>query len=494
MTQEHQPTLLVTPEQRRIATQQFERARQLLETGGKNLDYAISLLMECCRLDPANLPYRQVLRRTEIARLGEKRPWAWLAWLRTLRARANMQLALQQQRYRDVLHWGERILLRNPWDIGAHIAMAQAAEKLGLNSLAEWLLRKACEAGPKHADAHRQYGRFLERMGDFQKAAQVWTVVARLCPTDQEANRKQKDLAAMDTISRGGYERQAGQVQPAESSEAAASGQALQDTPLEKLAGVAGAGVPVSLGSTDPDQRRIELLRAHIQSESPQVSHFLSLADIYRRRHQLEEATRVLQEGLQKLGPQFELHQALAEIEIETLRTNLGVANRKVEQNPEDELARQLREKLATELIRREMDYYRARLDRYPHDNESRIQLAARLLMLGLIDEAVHEFQTARKDPKTAWRALLGLGRCFRAKRQPTLALRNFQEALKLLPAGEEQTRKELLFELATLAAEDKDFDTAIRLGTELADLDYFYRGIGKLLEQWQAQRHPSQS
>lgn len=483
MTQEHQTTLLVTAEQRRVATQQFERARQLLETGGKNLDYAISLLMECCRLDPVNLPYRQLLRRIEMTRFGDKRPWAWLVWLCTMRARAKMQLALQQKRYRDVLDWGERILLHNPWDPGAQMQMAQAAEALGLSQLAEWLLRKACEANPEHVEAHRRYARLLERLGDFQKAVKVWEFVAGKCPADQEADRKQKDLAAMDTISRGGYERRSGQAQPGESSEAAAGSQALQDTPLEK---------PGS--ASDPDHRRIELLRAHIQSESPQVSHFLSLADIYRRRHQLEEATRVLQEGLQKLGPQFELHQALAEIEIDTLRSNLRVANRKLEQNPEEETARQLREKLATELIRREMDYYRARLDRYPHDNETRIQLAARLLMLGLIDEAVHEFQTARKDPKTAWRALLGLGRCFRAKRQPTLAVRNFQEALKLLPAGEEQTRKELLFELATLAAEDKDFDTAIRLGTELADLDYFYRDIGKLLEQWQSQRRPGEA
>jgi tetratricopeptide (TPR) repeat protein len=479
MTQEQSPTLVVRPEERRIASQQYERARQLINSGARNLDYAISLLMECCRLDPGNLPYRQLLRRTEIARLGEKRPWAWLAWLRTMRARAKMQLALQQQRYRDVLHWGERILLRNPWDIGAHIAMAQAAEKLGLNPLAEWLLRKACEAGPKHAEAHRQYGRFLERMGDFQKAAQVWTVVARLCPTDQEANRKQKDLAAMDTIARGGYERPTGS--PEQPAETPAANQAMQDTPLERSAASA----------LDPDHRRIELLRAHIQSESPQVSHFLSLADIYRRRGQLEEAARTLQEGIQKLGPQFDLQQALAELEIETLRNNLRVANRKVEQNPQDELARQLREKLATELLRRELDYFRARLDRYPHDNETRLQLATRLMMLGLLDEAIQEFQSARKDPKTAWRALLGLGRCFRKKRNPALAVRNFQEALKQLPAGEEETRKELLFELATLAAEDRDFDTAIRLGTELADLDYFYRDIGKLLEQWQSQRHP---
>ena len=51
----------VTPEQRRIAAENFERARQVLLTG--NHDYGINLLTTCCKLDPGNFLYRQALRR-----------------------------------------------------------------------------------------------------------------------------------------------------------------------------------------------------------------------------------------------------------------------------------------------------------------------------------------------------------------------------------------------------------------------------------------------
>src|SRR5579884_20021 len=53
----------VTAEQRRVAVGKFERANQVIATW--NFDYGIHLLMDCCKIDPANLVYRQKLRATE---------------------------------------------------------------------------------------------------------------------------------------------------------------------------------------------------------------------------------------------------------------------------------------------------------------------------------------------------------------------------------------------------------------------------------------------
>jgi len=56
-----------SPEQRRAAAGQFDRANQVI--AGGDLDYGIQLLLECCKLDPANLVYRRILRETEDARI-----------------------------------------------------------------------------------------------------------------------------------------------------------------------------------------------------------------------------------------------------------------------------------------------------------------------------------------------------------------------------------------------------------------------------------------
>lgn len=50
-----------SPDQRRVAVGQFERAKQVVSTG--SFDYGIKLLVTCCKLDPANLIYRQTLHK-----------------------------------------------------------------------------------------------------------------------------------------------------------------------------------------------------------------------------------------------------------------------------------------------------------------------------------------------------------------------------------------------------------------------------------------------
>jgi hypothetical protein len=54
------------------------------------------------------------------------------------------------------------------------------------------------------------------------------------------------------------------------------------------------------------------------------------------------------------------------------------------------------------------------------------------------------------------------------------------------VPDNEEAGKKEILFQLASGSAENGDLPRAIDLGHELANLDYNFKGIGKLLDQWE--------
>src|SRR6476660_8564434 len=97
------------PEHRRIATGQFERANQVVASG--NYDYAIRLLLSCCKLDPANLIYRQTLRRTEKAKYHNNLRGHWLAWLTNWPAKTRVGAALRGAVYLKVLALGEEILV-----------------------------------------------------------------------------------------------------------------------------------------------------------------------------------------------------------------------------------------------------------------------------------------------------------------------------------------------------------------------------------------------
>src|SRR5438105_9921893 len=105
---------------RRVAAGQFERANQVVAAG--NYDYGIRLLSSCCKLDPANLVYRQALRRTQKLKYQNNLRGSWLAWLTTAPAKARIRRALLRRDYLAVLEHGEAVLLRNPWDVRTQMA------------------------------------------------------------------------------------------------------------------------------------------------------------------------------------------------------------------------------------------------------------------------------------------------------------------------------------------------------------------------------------
>src|SRR5258708_9442011 len=70
-----------SPEQRKIAAERFERANQVISSG--DYDYGMQLLLTCSKIAPANLIYRQTLRRTQKAKFKNNMRGSRLAVLST---------------------------------------------------------------------------------------------------------------------------------------------------------------------------------------------------------------------------------------------------------------------------------------------------------------------------------------------------------------------------------------------------------------------------
>jgi hypothetical protein len=128
---------IVTPEQRRMAAELFAHAREVLEKG--DAAYALELLQSCCKLDPAMIEYRRLLRQIACEQAGHRRK-RWLVSLSNLSLRRRLRRARRAKDYRSVLDHGEALLARLPGDVATRMEMANAAEALGLYFLAHWLL------------------------------------------------------------------------------------------------------------------------------------------------------------------------------------------------------------------------------------------------------------------------------------------------------------------------------------------------------------------
>jgi serine/threonine protein kinase len=190
----------IQPEHQRAAVGQFERAREVLADG--NYEYGVHLLRSCCRLDPAHLQYRRTLRKTEKAKYDNNRRGARFAWLTSLPARTRLKTAKRGGEHLKVLECGEEVLMHNPWDVSTQMDMAQAAEELGLEQLAVWLLEEARENDALNTDINRALAHLYEERCSFKEAIAHWELVRKANPTDMEASEKITNLAASDTIAR----------------------------------------------------------------------------------------------------------------------------------------------------------------------------------------------------------------------------------------------------------------------------------------------------
>lgn len=470
-----------TAEQRRIAQDSFNKAKELIAEGG--YDYAIQLLLTCCKLDPGNFFYRQKLRETQKTKYGNNLRGSRFAFLTTPRWKAKLKVAKRNRDYLKALEMGEQVLCRNPWDLGAQMDMAEAFDALGLSDLAVFTLDQARQKYPKDATLNRALARQFEKRGDFQKAMVLWQLVRDTSPSDVEAAHKAKDLAASATIQKGQYEE-------------AASG--------SKESPVIGRIESQSASKQHKLEREAEPLLKRIEADPTEPSLYLQLAAVYRKSGQLDRARAVLQQGLGPTGNAFQIQLELMDLDLAPVRKNLEHADARLkklrerkaraadedgppadgEEMSEAELAT-LRARLLKEVNAREIDVYRVRAERSPNELGHRVALGERLLKADRIDEAIAELQQARRDERVKWRAALLLGLCFKRRNNWRLAQRNFEEGLAAVPDTEEALKKELLYQLASGAAENGDLPRAIDLGHELANLDFGFRNIGKLLDEW---------
>jgi tetratricopeptide (TPR) repeat protein len=160
------------------------------------------LLNNCLKLDPFQPAYRQTLRELNRKAAGGVMS-RWFGSLNVLAIRSQMRVARLASDWRKVLDLGEEALARQPTDGDCHIDMAEAAGKLGLPRLAQWLLEQGRTLAPNHTNLLRALARQYEEQKKWKLAVAVWEEVVRIDPHDADAPRRINDLLAQAHLSRG---------------------------------------------------------------------------------------------------------------------------------------------------------------------------------------------------------------------------------------------------------------------------------------------------
>src|SRR5947208_2038230 len=103
----------LSADQRQTVAKLATRAKQVYATG--NLDYAITLYLDCCKRDPKNTPWRQELRKIEKQKYKDNKKGKALAFLSTWRPSIKMETFAKTGNHLKAIEFAEEVLRSNPW-------------------------------------------------------------------------------------------------------------------------------------------------------------------------------------------------------------------------------------------------------------------------------------------------------------------------------------------------------------------------------------------
>jgi tetratricopeptide (TPR) repeat protein len=445
----------------------LEKAKTFFQYGNdatlkSNLDYAIDMYRQACKLAPEKLTYRQALRGVQRRKFNnDPSKVGMLVGARNQPIRLRARTARSRGKYAHALDICEEAFAHNPWDVAAAREASEAAEQMGSLPLAEWYL-ESVQAQAKDAEFFRVAAHVHERNEHWQKAIACWEQVKKLDPNDESSSRQINALSASQTIKRAGLEESLEKrTRPSEASDELAA--KLERLKTEQLA---------------PEDRWLK----EIQENPNQTWPYLNLAEHHRNRSQFEAAEKILAQGLKANGKDPMLQQAYADVQMTRMKRAVDAWNQRVRERPDDMTAKAKLDQLTKLLSEYEIKEFRRRLAASPEDTNLHYQLGLCLARGGFHDEAIAEFQQARSSPSLKIQALTQAGLSFEANSAYKLADRTYSEALKSLDDGDSTNFLLLHYRLGRVAETLGNSDAAEEHYNEVAAKDYSYLDVAQRL------------
>ena len=443
------------------------KARQFFQTGNDaaqkaNFDYAIQMYQEACKLEPAWLQSRQMLRGIERKKFAnEPSKVGRMVGVRTQPIKMRARAFKAKNNWGHVLEVCEEVFVHNPWDVHAARDAAEAAEQLGHKELARWFI-ESVQAVANDIEFFKHAAHVFELNEVFDKAIAAWERVKKIRPGDEDANRQINALSASATIQRAGLgdaiHKQGGSSGP-ESARAAE---------LDEL--------------KQPQLSPTERWEKEIQDNPAMVGPYLQYAEHLKFHGKLDDAQKLLARARKAVPDDPSLEKAHAEVQIARLQQAIAGWTRKSDAAPDDVSAKAKLEQLQTMLADYEIKEFQRRVKLEPGDLNLQYELGLRLASANQHRDAIAAFQQARASTTLRVQALHHAGLSFEAEGQLKLAERNYQDALKGLDAEDTANFLALHYHLGLVSELMGNTAAAEEHYNEVAAIDYNYLDVAQRL------------
>jgi tetratricopeptide (TPR) repeat protein len=211
--------------------------------------------------------------------------------------------------------------------------------------------------------------------------------------------------------------------------------------------------------------------------------------DALRRTEQAEYeelAIEVLGEIFQSTK-QFRYRQKIGEIRMAQLTRMERSLKGQLAADPSDvEVQKTLRE-FQLDKTKAELEEYRLQLEAYPTDSSARYQIGRRMFTLKQFQDAIPVFQQVRSDPKYRINASLLLGECFLEAGFVDEAVDTIKVIIDEYPTKGDERSREMYYWYARALEEKKEFPTAIKSYSQVAQWDFNYRDVQARIKRLRA-------
>ncbi|MGE3354009.1 MAG: tetratricopeptide repeat protein [Planctomycetota bacterium] len=355
----------------------------------------------------------------------------------------------------------ERYLAFDPLSEGANLALAQSLEKAGHRKSALAVYQTYAQQQPRCIEAARAAGALLYEAGRLNEALEMYETALKVDPRDQESLKARKNLAAEGALKTTGIET------------AQSSRELIKD---KKLAQKLEQQTRLQLSPEELAQE-LKKAEAELSADASDPTLLRRAARLREQNKDLPGALELIERAVQGSPGDVELQDLCGELRLRLQEKLVQKALARGDGAAAEAAERALNEAKAAEM--------RRRVERNPADFALRYQLGEALLHLGDHDAAIAELQQAVKDPRKKAEAQFLLGKAFRGKNLPDLALGQFEKALQA--AGTGPLQKDALYEMGALCEQLGKRDVALQHFGRILEQDIGYRDVAKRVDQLKA-------
>lgn len=439
----------------------YQRVQEALRKD--NPGYAVELLNSILAMEPEVDELRKELRDIQIDSLKSKKPNP-LSSVKGLGKTMAVKSAIKKDPAK-ALQEAEELMKIDPINPSFLDLYYDAAKASGNLNAAAITYDAALKVDRTNADMLEKLGQLYLEMGQPHEARQIFERLGEVKPNDQKVIKWIKDTAAMDSMTKGGWDKE-GDFRGKLKNEGESSALEQEGRSQQNL---------------NDMERLILKQKQRLEAEPENLNLYRPLADSMVKAGQFGEALEILEQADEKANHADPMIQrAITDTTLKIYEHNIKVLT---EEGSLEEAEAQKKEKEDFQL-----EDIANKVKRYPNDLSFKFDYGELLYARGELDAAIGQFQQAQRNPQRRIDALYLMGSCFKAKGQYDIAATQLEKAAEELPTMDD-TKMAILYELGEVLEAQGDLDKALTYFKSIYAVDIGYKKVGEKIEAGYARK-----